>query len=100
MLQILILLVFAYAQDSYGNYPAYIWAVMYGVVMLIGMMIFGLPILPALITGVLLGLYSWGYFGVLRRCDNTVVWLAVCVFGLLIPFVFGLLVPLLIGVLA
>lgn len=31
MLQLLILLAFAYAQDNHGTYPAYAWAVAYSV---------------------------------------------------------------------
>lgn len=89
MLQLLLLLVLAYLQDNY-EYPAFVWAILYGVMVAILNTLFGLGVISGLLSGVILGLYAWGYFLVLRRFgDNLIVWLMICVVGLLVPALVG-----------
>lgn len=82
MLQLLILLAFAYAQDNHGTYPAYAWAVAYGVLSMLMTTMFGGQLMAVVGSGVALTVYAWGYFVVLRRMG---VWLMVCVAGLVVP---------------
>lgn len=68
MLQMLILLAFAKLQDIVyaENSRAWQWALAYGIVVfLFG--IFSSSLVGALFGGVILGLYSWGYFALLRQ---------------------------------
>lgn len=86
MLILLILLALAYAQDSYGaNQPAYVWALVFAIINFIfGVM--GGHLFASFVSAVILGLYAWGYFVVLRRfSDNTLLWLVICVLGLILP---------------
>ena len=86
MLQLLILLAFAYAQDNHGTYPAYAWAVAYGVLSMLMTAMFGGQMMAVMASGMILTVYAWGYFVVLRRAgDNLVLWLMVCVAGLVVP---------------
>lgn len=85
MFLILLLLVFAYAQDD-SNKPTYLWATGFGAIQFAFMMASGVGIVwTALITAPMT-MYTWGYFALLRHVsDNTVLWLLVCVAGLLTP---------------
>lgn len=93
MLQLLMLLGFAYAQDSYGQaYPAYVWAIIFGVASSLLSLVTGSPFLAVVIGGVMLTLYAWGYFAILRRfSDNTILWLMICIGGLIFPFLLPML---------
>lgn len=88
MLQLLILLGFAYAQDNHGqNYPTYLWALVFGVVSSLLSLLMGSSLVEVLTIGAVLTLYAWGYFAMLRQCsDNTLLWLLICVGGLAFPF--------------
>lgn len=87
MFQLLMLLAFAYAQDNYGSYPAYAWAVAFGVLNVLMMVALGGHLLAALVMGVVLTVYAWAYFLVLRRVgDNLGLWILVCLVGLVAPF--------------
>lgn len=74
MMSILLLIAFAYGLDTLGkNYPAYGWAIAFGV-----------PFLGGLIGSILAMLYAWGYFAVLRRFgDNTLLWFCLLIGGAL-----------------
>ena len=94
MFLILLLLVFAYAQDD-SNKPTYLWATGFGAIQFAFMMASGVGIVwTALITAPLT-MYVWGYFVLLRHVsDNTVLWLLVCVAGILVPLLVGVaLIP-------
>ncbi len=85
MMSILLLIAFAYGLDTLGkNYPAYGWAIAFGVAHLGLMLMLGVPFLGGLIGSILAMLYAWGYFAVLRRFgDNTLLWFCLLIGGAL-----------------
>lgn len=95
MLILLILLAFAYIQDNFGQkFPAYFWAIVFSIVNMGAVMVFGNDLPTAIFSSVILGIYAWGYFVVLRRFgDNIMIWVILCALGLLfpiaLPFIFG-----------
>lgn len=90
MFVLLILLAMAYAQDNYGrNLPTYVWAGMFALMNFIIRMLGGV-FLASLVLSVMLGLYAWGYFALLRRfSDQTLLWLLICLGGLILPTLFS-----------
>lgn len=95
MLILLILLAFAYIQDNFGQkFPAYFWAIVFSIVNMGAVMVFGNDLPTAVFSSLILGIYAWGYFAILRRFgDNTMLWVILCALGLLfpiaLPFIFG-----------
>ena len=86
MFQLLMLLAFAYAQDNYGSYPAHLWAMVYGMLNMLMMVMFGATMIATLVLGVILTIYAWVYFMILRRVrDNVLLWIIICLGGLLVP---------------
>lgn len=83
MLSILLLLAFAYGLDTLGkDYPAYGWAIAFGVVHLVLALVFGGSFLASVIGTVLAVLYAWGYFALLRRFgDNPLLWFILLIVG-------------------
>ena len=82
----LILLAFAKMQDFAEDSYAWQWALAFAVVtFLFGL--FGGPLIAAAISTVIWGLYSWGYFALLRRLvDSLVLWLIVYIGGVILPW--------------
>lgn len=95
MLMLLILLSFAYVQDNFGQkLPAYFWAIVFSIVNMGAVVVFGNDLPTAVFSSLILGVYAWGYFVVLRRFGEKVIWwVAICILGLLfpiaLPFIFG-----------
>lgn len=83
MLSILLLLAFAYSLDSLGRaYPAYGWAIAFGLANFVLTLVFGGSFLLSIISSVVAALYAWGYFAVLRYvADNTLLWFIVLLIG-------------------
>ncbi len=45
------------------------------------------PLIAAVISAVIWGLYSWGYFALLRQmADSLILWLMVCIGGIMLPW--------------
>jgi len=88
----LILLAFAKMQDFAEDSYAWQWALAFAVVtFLFGL--FGGPLIAAAISAVIWGLYSWGYFALLRQmADSLILWLMVCIGGVMLPGLGGLFV--------
>ena len=87
MLDVLLLLVLGKLQDVLGeNSKPWQWALAYAAVTLVLSM--GGDAVGALVSTVVLGLYSWGYFALLRRfTDNLAMWLLTLLGGAVFPFV-------------
>ncbi|OFN59776.1 hypothetical protein [Eikenella sp. HMSC061C02] len=86
LLHMLILLAFAKMQDFAEDSYAWQWALAFAVVtFLFGL--FGGPLIAAAISTVIWGLYSWGYFALLRQmADSLILWLMVCIGGIMLPW--------------
>lgn len=88
MLPLIILLFMAYAQDNYGSQPAYVWAGGFALVNLVLALLSKSGLVGGVISAVILGLYAWGYFALLRRfSDQTALWLMLCLGGLVLPVI-------------
>ncbi|WP_066802166.1 hypothetical protein [Moraxella oblonga] len=84
---LILLLFMAYAQDN-SNQPTYIWAGGFALINLVLTIINGGGLLGGVIGAVILGLYAWGYFAILRKfSDQTALWLMLCVGGLVLPII-------------
>ena len=88
MLMTFILLLFARLQESlYENARAWQWALAYAVLSLAFSLMDGVGLFAAVIVAVFFGLYAWGYLALLRRVsDNLMLWLLVCLGGLVLPY--------------
>ncbi|MBH5329276.1 hypothetical protein H9Q10_06285 [Eikenella sp. S3360] len=86
LLQMLILLAFAKLQDFVEESYAWQWALAFaGVTFLLSL--FGGSLIAAALSAVIWGLYSWGYFALLRRlADSLILWLMVCIGGIMLPW--------------
>lgn len=87
MLEILLLLACGKLQEHIYEETsrAWQWAVFYAAIILLPGLGNGLP--AALIGAVVMGLYAWGYFALLRQvADNLLLWLLVFLGGALLPF--------------
>lgn len=88
MFPLIILLFMAYAQDKYDSQPAYVWAGGFALIMLASSLMGGGGLVGGVVSAVILGVYAWGYFAVLRRfSDQTALWLLLCVGGLVLPII-------------
>lgn len=87
MLEMLILLLFAKLQEYYETQTsAWQWAIAYAFTHLILNLLTGDNITVALINSLILGLYAWGYFLLLRRVSNhLILWLSVYIAGAILP---------------
>ena len=87
MLDALILLLFGKLQDTFQDTSrTWQWALTYGVIVFLLSVGASLPAMIA--AGVIMGLYAWGYFKLLRNlADNLMLWLLVFLAGPVFPFV-------------
>ena len=83
----LILLIFGKLQDTFQETSrTWQWALAYGLV--IFLLSGGASLLALIIGSAIVGLYAWGYFGLLRNlADNLMLWLLVFLAGPVFPFV-------------
>ena len=82
----LILLIFGKLQDTFQETSrTWQWALAYGLV--IFLLSGGAPLLALIIGSAIVGLYAWGYFGLLR---NLMLWLLVFLVGSALPLVLRL----------
>lgn len=89
MFPLIVLLFMAYAQDNYGSQPAYVWAGGFAFINLVLTLMSGGGLVGGVLSAVILGLYAWGYFALLRRfSDQTALWLMICAGGLVLPIIF------------
>ena len=81
----LILLIFGKLQDTFQETSrTWQWALAYGLV--IFLLSGGAPLLALIIGSAIVGLYAWGYFGLLRNlADNLMLWLLVFLAGPVFP---------------
>lgn len=87
MLDALILLIFGKLQDTFQETSrTWQWELTYGVIVFLLSVGASLPAMIA--AGVIMGLYAWGYFKLLRNlADNLMLWLLVFMAGPVFPFV-------------
>ena len=86
LLHLLILLTFAKLQDSAENSSAWQWALGFAGVTFLFVFFDG-DLMAAAITAAFWGLYSWGYFALLRQmADSLILWLMVCIGGIMLPW--------------
>ena len=85
----LILLIFGKLQDTFQETSrTWQWALAYGLV--IFLLSGGAPLLALIIGSAIVGLYAWGYFGLLRNlADNLMLWLLVFLVGAVLPMLLG-----------
>ncbi len=83
----LILLIFGKLQDTFQETSrTWQWALAYGLV--IFLLSGGASLLALIIGSAIVGLYAWGYFGLLRNlADNLMLWLLVFLAGPVFPIV-------------
>ena len=95
LLHLLIFLSFGKWQDFVENSSAWQWALSFaGITLLFGL--FDGNLIAAVISAVIWGLYSWAYFGLLRRVtDSLILWLMVWIGGAILPWL--LLMKLVLG---
>lgn len=93
MLLLLILLAFAYIQDNFGRkQPVYVWAIEFAISILVLLVTLGDEFVSSTLMALILGIYAWIFFGVLRIFGSHVmVWGAICLVGTLIPMGISLL---------
>ena len=86
----LILLIFGKLQDTFQETSrTWQWALTYGVIVFLLSVGASLPAMIA--AGVIMGLYAWGYFKLLRNlADNLMLWLLVFLVGSALPLVLRL----------
>ena len=86
----LILLIFGKLQDTFQETSrTWQWALAYGLVLFL--LSGGAPLLALIIGSAIVGLYAWGYFGLLRNlADNLMLWLLVFLVGSALPLVLRL----------
>jgi len=89
MLDALILLIFGKLQDTFQETSrTWQWALTYGVIVFLFSVGASLPAMIA--AGVIMGLYAWGYFKLLRNlADNLMLWLLVFMGGAVLPMLLG-----------
>ena len=89
MLDALILLIFGKLQDTFQETSrTWQWALTYGVIVFLLSVGASLPAMIA--AGVIMGLYAWGYFKLLRHlADNLMLWLLVFMGGAVLPMLLG-----------
>ena len=89
MLDALILLIFGKLQDTFQETSrTWQWALPYGVIVFLLSVGASLPAMIA--AGVIMGLYAWGYFKLLRNlADNLMLWLLVFMGGAVLPMLLG-----------
>ena len=89
MLDVLILLIFGKLQDTFQETSrTWQWALTYGVIVFLLSVGASLPAMIA--AGVIMGLYGWGYFKLLRNlADNLMLWLLVFMGGAVLPMLLG-----------
>ena len=89
MLDALILLIFGRLQDTFQEtLRTWQWALTYGVIVYLLSVGASLPATSA--AGVIMGLYAWGYFKLLRNlADNLMLWLLVFMGGAVLPMLLG-----------
>ncbi|QMT32033.1 hypothetical protein [Alysiella filiformis] len=87
---IFIYLLIAKLQDAYADRSsAWQWAVAYA---LLSSLLSWQGILPFVMNFVILALYSWGYFNLLRKfTDNLLLWILIYVGGVVFPITLSLL---------
>lgn len=87
---IIIFLLVAKLQDIYQDRSTtWSWALGYA---LAASLLGWAGIIPFVLNVIILGLYAWGYFGLLRRfTDNLLLWLLVLAGGVIVPIVLPLL---------
>ncbi|WP_325313734.1 hypothetical protein [Kingella oralis] len=85
----LILLIFGKLQDTFQETSrTWQWALTYGVIVFLLSVGASLPAMIA--AGVIMGLYAWGYFKLLRNlADNLMLWLLVFMGGAVLPMLLG-----------
>lgn len=85
MITIVILLMLGKIQESYADRSAtWMWAAVFAVVNMLFSLSIG--IFAGLVSGVVVGLYAWVYFALLRRfADKVPVWVSIYVAGAVLP---------------
>lgn len=93
MLLLLLLLATAYIQDGIGKkQPAYFWAIVFAVACLIFLMVLGDEFVNATFMALIMGVYAWAYFKVLRIFGNSsIIWIIICLVGAILPILLSLM---------
>ncbi len=88
MLDILLLLTFGKLQEFVyeETSSAWHWALAYAAAVFL-LSVFGGDLLGALLSALIMGVYAWGYFALLRVVvDNILLWILVFIGGALLPW--------------